>query len=310
MTALRRKGAMPRRSPPHRLVGLVLAAGLAAGCTAPPSTEPARPTTGVPAAVPPSASTPAAVPRPDHVVVLIEENRGYSAVIGSPAAPYLNALAARGAVFDHSYAVAHPSQPNYLALFSGSTQGITNDSCPHTFAGPNLARQVIDAGMSFAAYSEDLPAPGSTTCASGGYARKHAPWVDFPSVPVGTNLGFTAFPTDFAALPTLSFVVPNLRDDMHDGTVGQADAWLHDHLGAYVEWAQVHNSLLVVTWDEDDGSADNHIATIVTGQHVTPGTRGEKITHYTLLRTLEYAFGLSALGAAADVAPVTDLIRP
>ena len=308
MTALRRKGAMPRRSPPHRLAGLVLAAGLAAGCAAPPSTAPPRPSTGVPATVPPSASTSAQVPRPDHVVVVIEENRGYADVIGNPAAPYINTLATQGASFDQSYAVAHPSQPNYLALFSGSTQGITNDSCPHTFSGPNLARQVIDAGMSFAAYSEDLPAPGSTACLSGGYARKHAPWVNFPSVPASTNLGFSAFPTDLGALPTLAFVVPNLRHDMHDGTVGEADIWLHDNLDGYLRWARGHNSLLVLTWDEDDGSASNHIATIVTGEHVPAGTRHEKITHYTLLRTVEHALGLTPLGAAADVAPITDLI--
>jgi hypothetical protein len=294
---------MPRRSAsPAWLTGVVIAAGLAAGCTAPPATGPpsAVPTTAVP-------SSPAAVPRPDHVVVVIEENRGYSGVIGNPAAPYINALATQGALFNQSFAVTHPSQPNYLALFSGSTQGVTDDSCPHTFSGPNLARQVIDAGMSFAAYSEDLPSPGSTTCVSGGYVRKHAPWVNFPSVPANTQLGFTAFPTDFGALPTLAFVVPNLRDDMHDGTVGQADTWLHDNLDAYVRWAREHNSLLVLTWDEDDGSTSNHIATIVLGEHVPPGPRGEKITHYTLLRTLENTLVLTPLGAAADVAPITGL---
>jgi len=76
----------------------------------------------------------AQVPTPAHVVVVIEENHGYSQIIGSPQAPYINTLATQGALFTKSYALTHPSQPNYLGLFSGSTQGITDDSCPHTFS--------------------------------------------------------------------------------------------------------------------------------------------------------------------------------
>lgn len=297
----------------RRIGGLLLAAALVAGCHGPARTTSAAttaaattsaPTGGVSGPVPPGV-----VARPDHVVVVIEENRGYAEVIGRPEAPYLNGLAAQGALFDHSFAVAHPSQPNYLALFSGSTQGVVNDSCPHTLTGPNLASQLIGAGLSFAAYSEDLPAPGSAVCGAGGYARKHAPWVNFPSVPAGDNLAFTAFPADVAALPTVAFVVPDLRHDMHDGTVGEADRWLRDHLDGYARWAREHASLLVITWDEDDGSAANHIPTIVTGARVRPGLRTEQITHYSVLRTLEDMFGLPALGAAATAAPITDLLH-
>jgi hypothetical protein len=291
------------RPSPHRLAAVVLSTVLAGGCAAPsgPAGEPSRgPTVSVPAGT---------VARPDHIVVVIEENRGYADVIGNSEAPYINALSARGAVFDHSFAITHPSQPNYLALFSGSTQGVTNDSCPHTFPGPNLARQLLDNSMTFTAYSEDLPTPGSAVCRNDGYARKHAPWTDFQSMPTRTALGFTAFPTDFTALPTVAFVVPNLRHDMHDGTLGEADTWLHDHLDAYARWARTHHSLLVLTWDEDDGGASNHIATIIVGDHVRPGIHTQRITHYTLLRTLEEAFGLPPLGAAASVAPITDLTR-
>lgn len=78
------------------------------------------------------------VPRPDHVVIVIEENHSYSEIIGSPAAPYINSLAAQGALFTQSYAITHPSQPNYLDLFSGFNQGVTNDSCPHYFTTDNL----------------------------------------------------------------------------------------------------------------------------------------------------------------------------
>src|SRR5215475_3754205 len=94
---------------------------------------------------------------PDHIVIVIEENHSFSSIIGSSQAPYINGLANQGALFTQSFAVTHPSQPNYLALFSGSTQGITNDSCPHTFAGDNLGHQLIAAGLTFAGYSESLP---------------------------------------------------------------------------------------------------------------------------------------------------------
>jgi acid phosphatase len=62
---------------------------------------------------------------------------------------------------------------------------------------------------------------------------------------------FTDFPTDFTQLPTLSFVVPNNNNNMHDGTAAVADAWLQTNIKSYADWAMTHNSLLVVTWDED-----------------------------------------------------------
>src|SRR6195256_1152166 len=120
----------------------------------------------------------AQVPSPAHVVIVIEENHGYSQIIGSSQAPYINTLATQGALFTKSYALTHPSQPNYLALFSGSTQGITDDSCPHTFSVASLESQLLSAGKSFAGYSEALPQSGSETCSSGEYARKHVPWTD------------------------------------------------------------------------------------------------------------------------------------
>jgi acid phosphatase len=246
------------------------------------------------------------VPQPDHVVVVVEENHSFADIIGRPDAPYLNSLAGQGALFTQSFAVAHPSEPNYLALFSGSTQGITDDSCPHTFTTPNLGAQLISAGHSFAGYSEGLPAPGATVCSAGEYARKHNPWVNFPSVPASANLPFSAFPTDYASLPTVSFVIPNLANDMHDGSISQGDSWLRTHLDGYVQWAMTHRSLLVVTWDEDDLSQANQVPTIIVGAQVKPGRYAERITHYSVLRTLETAYGLPPVGAAASATAITD----
>src|SRR5262249_47310949 len=126
-------------------------------------------------ASPESPAPAASVPQPAHTVVVMLENHGFDEVIGSPDAPFLNLLVRRGALFTHSYAITHPSEPNYLALFSGSTQGVTSDACPVTFRAPNLAAGLLAAGKTFAGYSEGLPAPGSTVCTAGEYARKHVP---------------------------------------------------------------------------------------------------------------------------------------
>src|SRR6476469_6740383 len=117
------------------------------------------------------------IPTPAHVMIAVFENQNAGSILGNPAAPYLNTLARQGAVLTDSHGVAHPSEPNYLALFSGSTQGVTDDTCPVNLSGANLATELARAGRSFVGYSEDLPAAGWTGCDSGRYARRHNPWV-------------------------------------------------------------------------------------------------------------------------------------
>jgi phosphatidylinositol-3-phosphatase len=250
---------------------------------------------------------PATIPIPAHVVVVIEENHGYSQIIGSPHAPYINTLVSEGALFTNSSALAHPSQPNYLDLFSGSNQGVTDDSCPHTFSVASLESELNGASKTFAGYSEGLPAVGSTVCTSGVYARKHVPWTDFSKDLTSDNQPFTSFPTDFSKLPTVAWVIPNLNDDMHNGTIQQGDSWLQTHLLAYVNWAMTNNSLLIVTFDEDQGTTANHIATIFVGPMVKPGKYSEKINHYNVLRTIEDMYGLGHLGSSASATPITDV---
>jgi hypothetical protein len=247
------------------------------------------------------------VPRPDHVVIVIEENHSYSEIIGSSAAPFINSLAAQGALFTQSHATTHPSQPNYLHLFSGSNQGVTDDSCPHSFSTANLGRYLLDASLTFAGYSEDLPSVGSPVCTSGAYARKHAPWVNFTNIPTTTNLPFSYFPSDYTTLPIVSFVIPNLNNDMHDGTIQQGDTWLQQHLNGYVQWAMTHNSLLIMTFDEDDSSQSNRIATFFVGQMVLPGQYSESINHFNLLRTLEDMYNLPYAGVSGNYQPITDV---
>jgi len=249
------------------------------------------------------------VPQYSHVVVVMEENHSYDDIIGDTTdAPYFNQLADGGALLTSSYAVSHPSEPNYMALFAGSTFGLSSDKCPVSEGTTaNLGSELIAAGYTFSGYSEDLPSTGSTTCTSGDYARKHSPWVNFSNVPKTDSLPFSSFPTDYSTLPTVSFVIPNLQDDMHDGTISQADTWLNDNLSAYATWAASNNSLLIVTWDEDDYTENNQIPTIFYGADVTTGTYDENINHYNVLATLEQMYGLSEAGNSSGATPITDI---
>ncbi|MBA2396962.1 MAG: hypothetical protein H0V70_29930 [Ktedonobacteraceae bacterium] len=246
------------------------------------------------------------LPTPSHVVIVIEENHAYNSIIGSSSAPYINSLANTGALFTNSFAITHPSEPNYLALYSGSTQGISNDSCPHTFSGPDLGGELINASLTFRGYSEGLPSAGSTVCTSGSYARKHNPWSNFTDVPSSASLPFSSFPSNFNTLPTVSVVVPNLQNDMHDGTIQQGDTWLQNNINSYVQWAQNNNSLLIVTWDEDDSSQSNQIPTIFVGPMVKTGQYSEQINHYNVLRTLEDMYGLPAANNSSSASAITD----
>ncbi|MEV7125594.1 alkaline phosphatase family protein [Streptomyces sp. NPDC093260] len=258
-----------------------------------------------------SARAATGVPAPDHVVVVVFENHAYNQVIGSSSAPYLNSLKSGGANLTQSYAETHPSQPNYFALFSGSTQGITDDSCytPGFSSAANLASEQLAAGRTWASYNETLPSQGSTTCSSGKYARKHNPWFGFSNVPTSSAKTFAQFPTDYSTLPQLSFVIPNLCSDMHDCSVSTGDTWLKNSLGAYATWAKTHNSLLVVTFDEDDRLSGDRIPTVLYGQPVAAGTTSSTTyNHYDLLRTLEDTQRLTThAGNAADAHDITGI---
>jgi acid phosphatase len=282
-----------------------------ASAATPPSSPSSLPSTSLPAPTPvtPSRTAPSStgLPRPAHVVVVLMENHGYHQIIGNPAAPFLNRLARTGASFTQSYAITHPSQPNYLGLFSGSTHGVTDDSCPHRYPGPDLGSQVRAAGATFVGYAESLPRTGYLGCRSGNYARKHAPWTDFADLPASVSQPMTAFPADYTQLPTLAFVIPNLAHDMHNGTIAAGDQWLRQHLAGYVRWARTHNSLIAITWDEDDDTPANRIPTIIAGAGVAPGRYAEHMTQYRLLRTLEELEAVAPIGAAARTSPVRDI---
>jgi hypothetical protein len=252
----------------------------------------------------------ATLPTLAHVVIVVEENRSQANIIGSKSTPFINALAANGAMMAQSFAETHPSEPNYLALFAGSTFGVTKDVCPVNGGNvPNLASEALAAGYTFIGYAEDLPAVGSTVCSAGKYARKHVPWANFTNVPPSNSAPFSAFPApgNYASLPTVSFVIPNNDDNMHDGSIAAGDAWLNRHLSGYANWAVANNSLLIVTWDEDENTPRNQIPTVFYGAHVQPGTYNEQISHYNVLSTLEQMYGLPKTGNAANAPAIADI---
>lgn len=254
------------------------------------------------------------LPQPDHVVVVVLENHSFDQIIDPERAPFIWSLAARGALFVNAFAVAHPSQPNYFALFSGSTQGV-RDNAIHSFDVPNLATALDAVSKSFVGYVET------------GSPREHNPWESFNNArKVERNL--SELPNDFTQLPTIAFIIPNLNHDMHgrgwrawlqdhlhritpslehamdEWLVRDSDTWLKDHLGAYAEWAKAHNSLLIVTFDEDDDHAGNHIPTLIIGAQVRPGRYVERVTHYNVFSTLLAMYNLPQLAGAASNSPI------
>jgi len=243
------------------------------------------------------------LPLPDHIVVLIYENKAYEQIIGSSSAPYINDLAndPNSALFTKSYGIEHPSQPNYIDFYSGCNQGVTDNNIPEDqpFTTPNLGSQLIESGRTFVTYSESLPEVGFNGIESGYYARRHNPVANWMGtgenqIPPETNQPFSAFPSnDFNLLPDVCFVVPNVMNDMHDGSISTGDIWYYNHLSDYVEWAQTNNSLFILTFDEDDYNNDNHITTIFTGPMVSGGVYSDSINHYSVLRTIEEMYGLS-----------------
>jgi hypothetical protein len=252
----------------------------------------------------------ATLPSAAHTVVVVMENRSYGEVIGSREAPYINQLARRGALFTNSHAVAHPSEPNYMALFSGSTQGVTDDACPRMFDTVNLASELIAAHKTFTGYAQNLPRQGGSVCSSGMYARKHVPWVNFSNVPASATKPFSSFPAgDYGKLPAVSFVIPNMCDDMHSCSVATGDGWLQRNLGGYATWAGRHNSLLIVTWDENDGSTGNKVPTIFVGQQVRTGRYAGPINDYSVLHTIENLYRLRPDARAGAARVITAVWR-
>jgi hypothetical protein len=250
-------------------------------------------------------------PAYDHVVWILMENHRRTDVIGSPNAPFETQLASACGTATSYAAVGSPSLPNYLALTSGSTHGVTDDAKPsaHPIESDNLFRQVRAAGGEAKSYVEAMPSPCATS-SSGRYAVKHNPAVYYSAtedrsacgdddVPLGSpDDGALAAALADGTLPELAVVVPDLCNDTHDCDVATGDAWLSRWVGAITSSSQFRSghTVLFLAWDEP-----TPMPFIVVGRGVKPNTvSAAPADHYSLLRTTEELLGVPLLGAAAS----------
>jgi hypothetical protein len=255
---------------------------------------------------------PGHVAKTSHVVVIVMENKEQQQVIGSADAPYLTSLARRQGLAANSFAIGHPSLPNYIALISGSTQGITDDCTDCAANAPNIADQLEQARLTWRAYLEGLPAPCARPAYAGRYAKKHDPFAYDDGIAADPKrcahrVPLTALAGDIRAnrLPAFAFIAPDLCNDTHDCPVGTGDSFLRQMVPGLLPALGPHG-YLVITYDEGStndgccgGSHGGHIATVVAGRDVRPGARMTRaVDHYGVLATIETTFGLAHLAGA------------
>lgn len=258
---------------------------------------------------------PASQPTFSHVVLVMEENHSYSDVIGSSSMPYFNSLASQNGLATQYFADAHPSIPNYLMLTTGLMETF-DDSFAGVIDDDNVVRELVKAGKTWKAYAESIPSAGYLSSDSGPYLRRHDPFtylsdVQNSSAQAANIVPFSQFATDLAnnALPQYSFIVPNVNDDAHNGTLAQADAWLQSNIAPLIADSAFQSSgLLIITFDEGDQSDINHgggqVATVIVSSAAKKGFQSTALyQHQSTLRLVLAASGVSTFPGLAGTAP-------
>ncbi|HUZ15299.1 MAG TPA: alkaline phosphatase family protein [Gaiellaceae bacterium] len=251
------------------------------------------------------------------------ENHGWDEIVGNPDAPTFNSLATQYGQMTNYDAVTHPSLPNYLAVVSGSTHGITTDCTTCVVNAKNLADSLDKAHKTWKTYAEDLPsagAMGSFYGGTNGYVKRHDPFMYFKDIRSSRKrrahiVPFTRLAHDVAhnQLPAFSLVIPNLMDDMHNGTVAQGDAWLNANIVPLLSSPALgSNGVVFVVFDEaestDKTGGGGHVDVLALGPAVKPGSVFSGLTnHYGLLRTIEDAWHLPRLAHSATATPITGI---
>jgi len=260
-----------------------------------------------------SALSPTLLPAGYRIAVVVMENKEYGDVAGNPRAPYLNALARKYATAASYFAVSHPSLPNYLALIGGDTFGVTSDCTSCHVGERSLADQLQDKHVSWKAYMEGMPRPCFTGASAGRYAKKHNPFVYFDAVVADSTECGNVVPLatiDYKALPDFVWVTPDLCNDTHDCSVATGDRYL-ETLVPKLLGGLGPRGVVVITYDEGSSRTNGggHVLTVLAGPGVRPGRYTKAFTHYSLLRTIEDAFGLGRLGRARTAPSLAEMLR-
>ncbi|MGH2408634.1 MAG: alkaline phosphatase family protein [Candidatus Limnocylindrales bacterium] len=303
---------------PSSAGGLATASAFPSATLSSPRSSPAASARLTPTPQPTPSAASAGVPAFRHVYLIVLENREYPSIVDNAAAPYLNSLISHYASLTQMYAETHPSEPNYLALFSGSTQGAVGDG-RYDLAGTNLVDQLVAHGRSWRVFAQNIP-PGCFigSSASGGadgpgtYARKHNPAISFTDISGDpsrcadiTDLShFGATAADF------ELIIPNLCNDMHDCSVKAGDAFLAGFVPGIIDGPEFADSVLFITFDEGVSTAHGggHVATIVISPLVRAGSADAAVRdHFSLLRTIEDAWGLGCLNATCHESDLREL---
>jgi len=253
-----------------------------------------------------------------HVFLLVEENHGFSSVVGNADMPYLNSLAAQYGLATQYFANTHPSIGNYFMLTTG--QIVTNnDSFTGVVSDDNVVREFNNAGISWKSYAESLPRAGYTGGNMGNYLRRHNPFSFFSDVlnypsQAANLVPFSQFAGDLAAgkLPAFTYIVPNNQNDAHNGTLAQADQWLQQNIEPLLDSPLFQkDGLLILTWDEAEDSDTSHgggrVATLIISPKAKAGLQSQTFyQHQSALRLILSSLGVTNFPGASVSAPTMD----
>ena len=246
-----------------------------------------------------------AIPVIDHVVIIVEENRSLASLIGSDKAPYINKIADEGAIATNYRSV---TKNPYIALTSAASTNISNSCDPQQAKCQtkvaNITDEIEASGRTWKMFAESMP----TSCGfknTSKYAVRHNPFMYYPSISADTGqcssqiVPYSALKDDLAnsTLPNYVFISPNVCNDMHSCSTSKGDKWLSQNVPTILSSSAFtkKNSLLVITWDEGT-KTDSKVLTIFLGPAAKSNyLSNEPHTHYSVLKTIEYLWGLKPL---------------
>ena len=268
--------------------------------------------------LPPTPTPGQTNPQFGHVFIVVEENAGYSDVIGSSSMPYFNSLANTYGLATNYYANLHPSIPNYFELTVGKTLTIDDSQTPQSFpvSDDNVVRELLAAGKTWKSYAEDLPSAGYTGGNTAKYLVRHNPLAyltDVQNTPAQAQnlVPFSEFAADLptANLPEYSFIVPNSCDDAHDCPLSTADTWLKTNIDPLISSPVFQkDGLLIIVFDEgntlDFTEGGGHVAAVVISPFGKPAYKSIALyQHQSVLRLMLEGLGVTKLPGDAATAP-------